>query len=383
MRMIGLSLAALLVALPAQAQLFERLFNPDVEVTLQHPAGLKMNIRRVAFAPVTNPVEEELLAACLADLSNTELEIMDRGNLEKVLKEQKFSNSGLVDSNQAVELGRLLGSPVLLLTKVHQYKVTRTPLKETRHFKKDGKQEVRVTYTSKTQADFSASVQAVDLATGKVFAAQRIVANPTLTHTSNEGQPDYPSDTEIREKAFQSALTTVRRLLLPWTEVRKLIFYDDKEYGMKEAHRRLKAKDYPGALTQAQDSLKQAKADPQAKPKHLGRTSYNVGMAYFILGDYDSALPYLFAAQNTDAENGIYREARADCERAITLMKGMAEAEAKGAMMNGGSLPTKATSTEPQLSPEERMERLDRLRKKGLISADEYNQKRNAIMNEL
>lgn len=384
MRMIGLSLTALLVALPAQAQLFERLFNPDVVVTLQHPAGLKMNIRRVAFAPVTTPMEEELLAACIADLSNTELEIVDRGNLQKVLREQKFSNSGLVNSDQAVELGKLLGSPVLLLTKVYNFKITRTPLRDSHRSKrKDGSEKVWYTYTSKLQADFSASIQAVDLATGKVFAAQRIVANPVLTRTSGDSQPDYPSETEIREKAFQPALTTVRRLLLPWTETRKLIFYDDKEYGMKDAHKQLQAENYPGALTKAKDSLNLAKADPEAKPKHIGRTSYNVGMAYFILGDYDSALPYLQAAQTTDVENGIYREARVDCERAITLMKNMADAEAKGAQMNGGSLPTKANATEPQASSEERLERLDRLRKKGLISAEEYNQKRNAILNEL
>lgn len=386
MRMIGIALAALVVALPAQAQLFERLFNPDVTVNLQHPAGLKMNIKRVAFAPVSSPLEEELLSACIAELSNTELEIVDRGNLEKLLKEQKLSNSGLVDSNQAVELGKLIGSPVLLLTKVYNFKVTRTPLRDTHRYRgKDKQEKIRYTYTSKIQADFSASIQAVDLATGKVFAAQRVVANPYLTRSSSEGQPDYPSETEIREKAFQPALLTMRRLLLPWTETRKLIFYDDREYGMKEAHQLLQSKDYPGALAKAMDSLKQAKADPEAKPKHIGRTSYNVGMAYFILGDYDNALPYLRAAQATDADNGIYREARLDCERAVTLMKSMAEADARGAQMNGGTIPTKASIPQDpsQGTAEERLERLDRLRKRGLISTEEYNQKRDAILKEL
>jgi hypothetical protein len=62
---------ALSVASPAPAQWFDSLINPDVEVSLIHPPSLGLKVQRVAFAPVTNRAEEELVSACIEDLLTT------------------------------------------------------------------------------------------------------------------------------------------------------------------------------------------------------------------------------------------------------------------------------------------------------------------------
>lgn len=375
---------AMAVGTPIRAQWFDALINPDVEVSLTHPPSLGIKVQRVAFAPVATPAEDELVSACIADLmANSQVEVLDRSNIEKVLKEQKFSNSGLVDEQSTVELGRLLGSPVLLLVSVHNLKVTKTPSRSLKAEWKDSKGKVHpsvTTYTARTQIDYSASVQAVDLASGRVYSQQRIAVSPSREQSSQVFQPEYPSETEVRELAIEQARTQVRRMLLPWTETRKLVFYDDQDFGMKEAYKRLKLKDTLGALAKAQESLAQAKADPRVRPKFLGRTNYNVGMCHFILGDYASAKPFLLAARETDPDHKIFREAAAECERAIQLSEELARVESRSA---GTGQPVQRATPTPSGTIEERLERLESLRKKGLITQGEYDKRRAEILGEL
>lgn len=386
-RLLAIALCLMLGGV-ARAQWFDSLINPDVEVTLAHPPGLGIRVQRVAFAPVQTLAADELVSACIVDLTSTgQVEVLDRGNIEKVMREQKFSNSGLVDETSAIELGRLLGSPVLVMISVHNLKVTRIPHSSTKAEWKDSKGKVHpavTTYTSKTQVDYSASVQAVDLATGRVFSQQRIAVAPSKEQSSEDGQPEYPSETEVREMAIDQVRTQVHRMLLPWTEVRKLIFYDDRDYGMKDAYKRLKLKDVLGALAASEKALAQAKADSKARPKYLGHAHYNVGICHFILGDYTSALPYLKAARETDAEHKIYREATSECERAIQLRDEMARVEKRSVkLVPSVSEPDAAPGANPNGTIEERLERLRGLLKKGLITQPEYDKRKAEILSEL
>jgi len=303
-RLISIFLAAGLLTSPARAQFWDALINPDVSVTLTHPPGLGLKVQRVAFAPVTSPAAEDLVAACIDDLASTgKLEVLDRGNIEKVLSEQKFSNSGLVDERTAVELGKLLGSTVLLFVKVNRMEVKHLPRTETTPAwtGRDGQFHPAVTtYFARTQVEFAASVQAADLATGKVYSQKRIARSPRVENSSTLGTPEWPSDTQVRELAIGESRTEVTRMLLPWNERRTLIYYDDKDYGMKEAYRKLKAGDTAGALARSMTALDEAAADRKVKTKYLGRTRYNAGMCHFILGQYELALSFLQAARATD-----------------------------------------------------------------------------------
>jgi tetratricopeptide (TPR) repeat protein len=379
----------LLLAGPAHAQFWDSLINPDVQVTLTHPPGLGLKVQRVAFAPVNGNEADELVSACISDLSaDNRIEVLDRGNIEKVLKEQKLSNSGMVDSAQAVELGKMLGSPVLLFVKVFNLKINRTPLRSSSSYKdKQGLEHTTYTYTSKTQADFSASIQAVDLATGRIYSQKRIAVSPAKENTSNNGQPEYPSETEVREMALALARSEVNHMLLSWDEPRKLIFYDDKDYGMKDAYKSLQIKDYPGALTKSQEALAKAKADSKVKPKYIGRTNYNVGMCFFILGDYTSALPYLQAARVTDPSHKIFAQAGDECDRALKLRLEMERVDSRSAQAGAAPEPQRTTSASstPTGTPsiEDRLQRLDNLKKKGLLTPEEYQKRKDEIMKEL
>lgn len=390
-------LIAGMIALPLQAQFWDALINPDVNVTLVHPPALGMKVQRVAFAPVVGPVAEDLVAACIADLSHSgSLEILDRGNIEKILQEQKFTNSGLVDEKSAVELGKLLGSGVLLFVKVQRLDVKHIPLSSTQPSytdKKNGYHPAITTYISKTQVEFNASVQAVDLASGRIYSQQRIAVAPSRENSDERGRPEYPSDTEVTEMAIGLARNQVHQLLLSWTEQRKLIFYDDKDYGMKDAYKRLQLNDTPGALQKSMDAVAAAKADPKVKPKYLGRTHYNVGMCQFILGDYAAAMPYLQAARETDPSHKIFAGAEAECLRALKLGEEMTRVDARSAKVELETPRTSAPPSRPAesapasvkagASVEDRLMKLESLKKKGLLSAEDYKAKKAEILKDI
>ena len=47
--------------------------------------------------------------------------VIDRQNLDRLLKEQKFQQSGYVDDNVMVDMGRVLGGNYMVVTKINQY----------------------------------------------------------------------------------------------------------------------------------------------------------------------------------------------------------------------------------------------------------------------
>lgn len=383
-----LALAVLATALPVQAQLFQRLFNPEVDVRIIHPPGLGIPVKRVAFLPAKDARTEELTSALIADLAaDGRVELLDRGNLDRILSEQKFTQSGLVDEASAVALGQLLGSPVLLSVQVHAFQAREVPRESRFTYRdEDGQARTGVRYTARTQVDLSASVQAVDSATGRIYSSRRLVANPSLETTSLQGMPAFPAKSEVKDLALREVCPEVRRMLLSWEERRRLVFYDDRDYGMKEAYRKLQVDDVRGALARSLEAADLAQADAGAKPKHRARTRYNLGICHFILGDYGAALPHLKAASEAEPGHGIFREALVECQRALRLQTDMAKVEARGAAVSVAETPVKRTEPADKLggqSLEERLERLERLKAKGLVSPEEYRQRRAELLKEL
>lgn len=371
MRIPAAILAAALVS-PAQAQFFQRLFNPQVEVTLTHPPGLGLTVRRVVFAPAEDRKSGELTAAFVADLTGASgLEVIDRGRLDQVLAEQKLGASGLMEEGTAVRLGRLLGAPVLLSVKVHALRTRQVPLERKVPWKDHmGREKELVEYISRTEADLSASVQAVDCQTGKVFKALRLSAAPVEENRALGGRPEYPAAQDVRDRAIREASRDLHRLLLPWTERRQLTFYDDRDYGMKEAYLRLRAEDPQAALRLSREARDKAQADAGARPKHRARTAYNLGICHFILGEYQEALPILREAQALEPDNDIFRESLQACRQARSLLAACREAETRGGPAASGAL-------------EERLRRLEDLRGKGLITDGDFERRKAELLKEI
>jgi tetratricopeptide (TPR) repeat protein len=385
-----LSLA--LTALPVQAQFWSEIANPKVEVTLVHPPGLGLKVERLAFAPTRDLNSRELADALAADLvESRQVEVVDRAHLDAVLKEQELGASGYVEPATIARLGKLLGPSVLVIVNVNRSDLSRNQsTKEERSVDHKTKQElIRQKRTSITSLDFSATVQVVDLSTGRVFGAQRLEDTPSLSNTSYEGYPAYPRDADVRRLAFETAKVKVLRMLLAWSEVRKLTFFDDDVFGMARAHERLRARDLQGALALAQEGLEQSRRDKGQKPKYYPRAQYNLGIIHFSLGAYEEALPSLRAALDLQPDASIFQTALRECQEAIDLQAALRQAERRPEVTPRPEPRSRQrpdappVSTSGRATPEERLLKLQDLYKKGLLDKKEYEAKKAEILKEL
>ncbi len=118
--------ALALLAVPVQAQFWSEIANPKVEVTLVHPPGLGLKVERLAFAPSRDLNSRELADALTADLvQSRQVEVVDRGHLDAILKEQELGANGYVEPATIAKLGKLLGPSVLVIVNVNRSELSR------------------------------------------------------------------------------------------------------------------------------------------------------------------------------------------------------------------------------------------------------------------
>jgi len=419
-------LAALVVGLcvpaaQAPAQFWDKMTNPKINAPIRHPPGLGLQVNKVAFGPATGEAAQQFIEALTEQFLKANIEVMERQQIETMLAEQNFSLSGYVDNASAVEMGRILGPAVLLFVNVPRHHAEQKKLYERW---KDGKGFPHVTHISKTVAHARGSVRAVDLATGRVFASKSLEASPELKNTlQDECCPEFPDQEEALDLAMRQIVGQAQRLFLPWVEQTELYFFDDKDCNLKAAHALMKSGNVEAALQQSLTNLESCKTNPKAKEKHFIHANHNVGMGYFAMGQFDKSLEYLNAAQQIKVTD-ITTEAIGECIRARNLATEMQRVEERMALEGsigakrraeasaasvGGTSTTPAgkgstaaakgpgVPTQSQGGPkrdgsgtpagtssvEERLQRLDSLLKKGLITKPDYDKKKAELLKEL
>jgi len=388
-------LAVLSCVVPAEAQFFDA-FNPKVRVTISHAPGFGIKLSRVAFGLPTGRCSDQVLDNLTQLFVDNDVEVIDRQHLDSILAEHRFSLSGYVDKETAARLGQILGPTTLLFIKVTRCHAEQKALYED---VKDYKGNTSRKYISRTDAWLKGSLQAVDLATGRILKARTFDERKRRSNEAIGDRPEYPADEDVLDDALRSVTTQTQRLFFPWTDVRELYYYDDKDCNMKAAFNRLKGGDHAGALEVSLQNIEACKANPKAKPKHVGRTYYNAGMSYFILGDYDNGLKMFDEAQKLYAYE-IVTNAIAECRRAKDEANEMQQYEERVALeptqaqqpVAGAAQPAVATAKggegtaegKPAASSvEQRLQKLDELLKKGLITRQDYDKKKAEILKEL
>ena len=321
------------MVLTANAQFFDELSNPKVTLNLTHPPGLGLKITKVAFGPATGDCSDQIIDAVISDFVSNGIEVIDRNNLTTLLAEHNLTLSGYVDKTSAAAIGKILGPSALIFIKVQRCATQQDKLtdKETKtNYETKKKYEVTAFY-SRTRAFLKASVQTVDLATGRIFAAQTLDYSPELYNKSYEGYPEFPAEFDVQEKAFQMLVTSVHRMFLPWTEQTELYYYDDKDCGLKLAYQALKAGDVDQAYNLSQQNLETCKNTSGVKDKVLAHAWYNMGMSHMIRYEYDQALEHFREAAKLRPGN-IVANAIADCQKAKNLATAMQQIDEKASL---------------------------------------------------
>ena len=317
------------VGTPVHAQFWARNTNPRVEVELQHPPGLDIRVDTIAFGPASGRCSDQIIQELVSDFVSNGLRVVERQRIDRLLAENDLARGGYFDSSTAAEIGRLLGPSAMIMVDVQRCVSDRERLRG----EKGGgflstllRDDSGDRYHARTRVFIDVSVRAIDLTTGRIFAARSLNHSPEEIYSSAEGYPEYPSEFEVFDAAYGLVVRDIHRMFLPWTEYRELVYFDDKDCNLNDAHRALESGNTERALDVSIRNLERCKANPRVDEKDLGQAYYNVGVTHMILGDYDEALENLSVSAEL-RPGDIVEDALADVSRARDLLVEMRQVE--------------------------------------------------------
>ncbi len=298
MTRIGILLASLVVTISfgsaANAQ-FSRWRNPDVKVAVNHPPDLNLKVDTVLFTPASGECAEAITERLESHLVEQGFDVLREERLESMLAENNLATSTLLAPATAVKLGRMVGPSALVALRQRRCSDHQTTSSKRT---KQGEDTV-ITYYAKTRFEASVSVQVTDLSTGRALKAETFAYESELQNQSKDGYPENPAPSRVMNRAVAQAVTPLSRLLVPWTETRKLLFVDNGKCGMKTAYQALKEGFQDRAFDLSLQALEACRNNPKIKPKMLGAAQYNLGVVHRIRQDFDAALEMLEQARRT------------------------------------------------------------------------------------
>lgn len=377
---VSASILSVILVGTANAQLWDRITTPTVDVTMTHAPAVKIKLDHVAFGPPTGRCADELTDAIYADFSSSGATVIDRAHIQSIIAEHKLNVSGLVDESTAAKIGKLVGAGALIFVKVHECGTTHS---QRTYDAKDKKGNVTRYYYLSTRGTLKGSVQAIDMTSGIALGAHLI--NLTAALENSDGSGNYPPDDAVLSGLQNQAVGEVHRMFFAWSEAKKLHFYNDKECGISTAYQLLRGADYDGALKEAANSVETCKGMPSIKPAVVAHAYYNLGMMNFMKENYDPALEALSQAARLSG-GSIITDSMAECRRAKTLSQEMMSYQEHAASASAATAAPSAPSPSPgpksASGAEERLRKLDDLYKKKLITSEEYKSKRAEILKD-
>ena len=303
------ALLIFLLAPPAHAQFFEKLFSKKIPVRIEHPPGLSLNAERVAInldaSYSCDETKNLLQGEIVNDFITGGIEVLDRENLDQILNEQRLATSGITDQTTAVNAEELAAASVILNLRVNSCDADqeRSYRKVTRYDKESKKNYYVREYLSKASFLLRASVQVTDLRSGHVIGAKSLEKKPEVTNSSFEGYPIYPDSSLLQNQAIDSVTLEVHKMFLPWVETQRLVLYKNKKCNLRQTYNSVKSGLITDALAYAERSVEacnegaQIKGRKGIKTKVVAQAYYNLGMVQMILGEHETAIQTLQRAQ--------------------------------------------------------------------------------------
>lgn len=277
-------------ATEGNGQFWDRLRNPKIDAKIHHNAEIGLDLDTVVFGEVRGECSGTIAAEVRRALIDAGVRVLNRADLGSIIGELEFgAGTAYANPEAASKIGEMYGASVYI-----SIDVLRCETDQERKYRdvRSG-DEIRRQHFSETQAFLKANVDVTDVATGQYLLAVGGDFDRLRRFESWEGYPEYPERNDVLDLSYRAAATKVRRALLPWTETREIIFYDDGECRMKEAHAAVKAGLNDRAVEIATDGLETCRQTPKMKSDKVARAFYNRGMMSMLFGKDGEALEFL------------------------------------------------------------------------------------------
>lgn len=402
--LLCLTAATLASAAPAGAQFFRLGPQSTATVFVPHAPESALNVKRVAFGQPEGScraqAQDLIDRIILPDFQKNQVDVVERQALGQMMSEQNFDQGGDVDPRSAAALGKILGPSALILVTVDDCSQEKSPTHSDQRNVLNN-QVVR-TFISTTRYTLEGSLRVVDLTTGQIKGSHNFESKQQKQSTATDGQPEFPEADDVKDMALQDAGRQIHNMFFDWAETPQVIFYDDKDCGLKQVYEMYKGGDINGAQQMADKGVEQCKSEAK-KEKALDRASYDSGLLLCLQKHYAKSSELFASAmqgKGADAAPGT----SAICQRAQSgdqqvqahdqLMAQLPDPQPISSQAASAPAPrAESQSFQPSAASkvaapaasatmpvEQRLKQLDDLLKKGLITKKEYDQKRATIL---
>lgn len=304
----------------ASAQFWEKFTNRREKIPIRHPPqvvfkeGTRIGV--IEFRGECGPELTERITDVIA--SSRKYELVDRANLESVLREQSFQQSESVSADTSAKLGRMLGAGGLV-----NGRITRCFVRAGEVLREGGpvhtREGMKQTFVRKTVATIMGSLWIVDVATGKTLVREPIEENHVVAvRAINDPYIAAADPEEVRSQAYRLIAQKFEKVILGGTEWVEIVIYDDKKWNLKQSADQIRRGDFGGAAETLRGGLQTFGQAQDADVKLLSKTWYNLGIALMYSGHLDEAAEALQKSAATRSTD-IASEAMADCRKMIAL----------------------------------------------------------------
>ena len=308
-------------------------FGPgSIKLTHSNPPAIKLEgVNRIAIMPLKYDQRDRVLNKVSSLLQKTKpgnIEMVERDQLDMILREQNLAATDLIDADTAPEFGALQGVDVLITGTVNNFDVNKEKYKETVEWtetyklsdgtkKKEKKSEV--VNAERMNGSFSVTFKIVSVSTGAILGQQTYSSKVThnyvpepaskpkssgnafvdaLVATVATNKP-LPDEGVVRAKLIDDAIGTFHAYLFPYYTTVDVDLDDDcKADECKEVIDLLKAGMYDMAdqtlnavLEKALGNTKKRKKE-QGQDKTLAAIYYHLGVVQESKGNIEGALDF-------------------------------------------------------------------------------------------
>ncbi len=247
-------------------------------------------------------------------------EIVERRNINKLLEEHNLSLSGLVDETSTLEIGKLLGSAVLIFGRISQNEYVEETSRSDEQEDFDGN-KYHIYYRS-GRYSLGVNIRLVDVNTGRILFTKTFEAD-RRARTSAKDEAAPPID---RNKLFRDCVDDISlqfaRMIAPYDERVRVAFERDRDLPELDiAIAQIRVGDWDDAINTLRSATLKTGIDDNTRAKAL----YNYGLIIMYDGQFDEAIDAFRRAMQLVPRNRRYQDAiimaRKEKEKAEELQR--------------------------------------------------------------
>lgn len=259
-------------------------------VSVLRPAEIDLaKYERVAVGQFTgkngNLIAQELTQALM---ESNRFEVLDRANMNAVLNEQKFGQTGLVHDDTAAGMGSITGTAVLIMGNVNDYHFNE-PVEKNEW--RDSQGYYHVSYTRSGQAHVEVFFKVLDAKTSKVIASKTLDKWKYAKRTGESPPPRFDT-TSLYAGCREQIVTDFMKVIAPYTDtVFVPLFANDKIGSTEMGKNSAKLGKWGEAKGHFETALAMAESDPKLSKDLdlLAQLHCNVGLAHLFTNEFADA----------------------------------------------------------------------------------------------